>query len=257
MVVAGIESGGKNSKVVLMDGNVIFGKGINVTGFDRKSAYAKALERALQDAGISRDQIEFFAVTGCGQESVEDANYYVNDIKAMANAAMYFFPSARTVVDVGGVEGRTAKIDSSGRVVDFAINERCAAGAGAFIESMAKVLEVDPEQMGPMAMQSKQNIPINAQCAVFAESEAIGLLLAQTDKKDISKAVHDAMASRVASIIRQISINTDVVLLGGLGHNLGFIEPLRKELKIDRVLVPECPEYGPAVGAALAARRRT
>jgi benzoyl-CoA reductase subunit D len=177
----------------------------------------------------------------------------VSDIEAMSKGAHYFFPKARTVIDVGAEEGRAAKIDENGNPVDFAVNEKCAAGAGAFIEAMARALEVTVEDMGPLCLQSDKEIPMNAQCVIFAESEVVGLIHAQTDKADISKAIHDAMAGRIASIIRRIGVNQDIALVGGVGYNPGFAAALKRELKVENLFIPEEPEFGAAVGAAVVA----
>ena len=171
----------------------------------------------------------------------------------MAKGAHYYFPSARTVADVGAEEGRAAKLDENGMALDFAINEKCAAGAGAFIEAMARALEIPLEQIGPLALTSDREIPMNAQCAIFAESEVVGLIHAKTEKKDISKAIHDSMASRIVSMIRRIGVNEDVVLLGGVGYNPGFVETMKRELKIEKIYIPEGPEFGASVGAAILA----
>jgi benzoyl-CoA reductase subunit D len=184
------------------------------------------------------------------------ADDHVNDIKAMSKGAHYFFPNARTVADVGAEEGRAAKIDAEGNPVDFAINEKCAAGAGTFIEAMARALEVNIEEMGPLCRQSNKDIPMNAQCAIFAESEVVGLIHANTDKSDISKAIHDSMAGRIASIIRRVGVNEDVALLGGVGHNSGFIAAMLRELKIEKIFIPDEPEFGAAVGAAVVAAEK-
>ncbi|MCK4614614.1 MAG: CoA activase [Thermoplasmata archaeon] len=254
MITAGIDCGAKNTKTVILRNNEIIGKGSVLTGFDQANAIEKSLEEALKDAGISPDDIEKYGGTGAGMEVVRQADTQVNEIKAMAKAAHFFFPSARTVTDVGAEMGRAAKINEDGRVEDFAINEKCAAGAGAFIEAMARALEVELEEMGPMANESDKSIPMNAQCAIFAESEVVGLIHAKTNKKDISKSIHDAMASRIVSMIRRIGVNEDIVMLGGVGLNPGFVESLRSELEVEKIFVPEDPAFGAAVGAALVAR---
>jgi benzoyl-CoA reductase subunit D len=118
---------------------------------------------------------------------------------------------------------------------------------------MARALETSLDEMGPLALQSEKKIPMNAQCAVFAESEVVGLIHAKTEKKDISKAVHDAMASRIVSMIRRIGVPQDVVMLGGVGYNPGFVEAMKKQLGLEKVLIPEHPEFGAAVGAAVVA----
>jgi benzoyl-CoA reductase subunit D len=157
------------------------------------------------------------------------------------------------VADVGAEEGRAAKIDEKGNPVDFAINEKCAAGAGTFIEAMARALEVTVEEMGPLCLQSDKKIPMNAQCVIFAESEVVGLIHAKTKKQDISKAIHDSMAGRIGSLIRRIGVNKDVAMIGGLGYNPGFMAAMVRELKVEKIYVPDEPEYGAAVGAAVVA----
>jgi benzoyl-CoA reductase subunit D len=208
---------------------------------------------ALQAAGISRDDIEKIGGTGSGKNAIDIGDISVNDIKAIAKAANYLFPNARTVTDLGAEEGRAAKMDENGNAVDFAINDKCAAGSGAFIEAMGRALETPLEEMGTLALKSDKEIPMNAQCAIFAESEVVGLIHAKTSKQDISKAIHDAMASRIVSMIRRIGVNEDVVMLGGVGRNPGFVEAMRRELKLDNIYIPDDPEYGQAVGAAVVA----
>ena len=171
----------------------------------------------------------------------------------MARGACYFFPEARTVVDVGAEEGRAAKLDAKGNALDFAVNEKCAAGAGVFVETMARALEVNIEEMGTIGLQSDKEISLNALCVIFAESEVVGLIHSNVSKSDICKAIHDSIASRIVTMIRRIGITAEVVLIGGLARNPGFMSSLTKQLKVNRVLVPPDPEFGAAVGAAIAA----
>jgi benzoyl-CoA reductase subunit D len=253
MITAGIDCGSKNTKTVILQNGRIVAKAKVLTGFDQKKAVEQSLEKAVQAAGIAKEDIVGIGGTGSGKNSVMMADKKVNDIKATAKGANYFFPPGRTVADVGAEEGRAVKIDGDGNVVDFAINEKCAAGAGAFIEAMSRALEVSLEEMGPLCLQSDREIPMNAQCAIFAESEVVGLIHAKTAKPDISKAIHDAMAGRIVSMIRRVGINEDVVMLGGVGYNPGFVEAMQKELKLEKIFVPDAPEYGAAVGAAVVA----
>jgi len=253
MITAGIDCGAKNTKTIIMKDGQIIGRGKVLTGFDQNKAIVSSWEMALKDAGISEGDVERTFGTGSGRNSIQNVTGLINDIKAMGKAANYYFPNARTVADVGAEEGRAAKLEEKGNAVDFAINEKCAAGAGAFIEAMARALEVKLEEMGPLALTSDKEIPMNAQCAIFAESEVVGLIHAKTSKPDISKAIHDAMASRIVSMIRRIGVNEDVVLLGGVGRNPGFVEAMKVQLKLDNIHIPDEPEYGEAVGAAVAA----
>ena len=253
MITAGIDCGAKNTKTVILKEGEIIGKGMVLTGFDPEKAVEGSLEKAIQAAGISRGDIQRICGTGSGKISVKMADDDVDDIKAMSKGALYFFPKARTVTDVGAEEGRAAKIDENGNPVDFVINERCAAGAGAFIEAMARALDVTINDMGPLCLQSDKEIPMNAQCVIFAESEVVGLIHTKTDKADISKAIHDAMAGRIASIIRRIGVNEDIAMVGGVGYNPGFTAAMKRELKVENLLIPEEPEFGAAVGAAVVA----
>lgn len=236
----------------MKDGKII-GKGMVLSGFDQEKAVEASLEQAIQNAGIEKDDIQRICSTGSGQKAVKMSDDTVSDIKAMSKGANFFFPNARTVVDVGAEEGRAAKIDENGNPVDFAINEKCAAGAGAFIEAMARALEVTIEEMGSLCLQSDKEIPMNAQCVVFAESEVVGLIHTKADKPDISKAIHDSMASRIASMIRRIGVNKDVAMIGGVGYNPGFMAAMLRELKVEKIYIPDEPEYGSAVGAAVLA----
>ena len=253
MITAGIDCGAKNTKTIILKDGEIIGKGMIPTGFDQIKAVEDSLEQAAKNAGISKDDVQKIYGTGSGSKAVKMADDTVNEIKAMAKGANFFFPGARTVVDVGAEEGRAAKIDEKGNAVDFAINEKCAAGAGIFIEAMARALEVTIEEMGPLCLQSDKEIPMNAQCAIFAESEVVGLIHAKTEKPDISKAIHDSMASRIVSIIRRIGVNEDIVMIGGVGYNPGFMTAMKRELKVDNIYIPDDPEFGAAVGAAVVA----
>ena len=253
MISAGIDCGTKNTKTVIMKDGQIIGKGSVLTGFDQEKAVNDSFDRAIKDAGISKDDVDKVGGAGSGKSSFSIADNEINDIKAMAKAAIYYFPNARTVTDVGAEEGRAVKIDEKGEVVDFAINEKCAAGAGAFIEAMGRALETPLAEMGPLALASDKEIPMNAQCVIFAESEAVSLIHAKTEKQDISKAIHDAMASRIVTMIRRVGVNEDVAMIGGVAYNPAFVEAMKSELKVEKLYIPDAPEFGAAVGAAVVA----
>jgi benzoyl-CoA reductase subunit D len=252
MITAGIDCGAKNTKTVILKGDEIIGRGMVLTGFEQSQAVKDSLELALNDAGISQGDLDRVGGTGSGSKAISEADIRVNDIKAMSLAAVYFFPNAGTVVDVGAEEGRAAKCDEKGNVVDFVVNDKCAAGAGAFLEAMGRALETPLEELGPLALSTDNAIVMNAQCTIFAESEVVGLIHAKTEKKDISKAIHDAMASRIVSMIRRIGVNPDIVMIGGVAYNPGFVVALKRELGVDDILIPEMPEFGAALGAARA-----
>ncbi|MGD9212494.1 MAG: acyl-CoA dehydratase activase [Desulfobacteraceae bacterium] len=253
MITAGIDCGAKNTKTAILKNGQIIGQAIVPTGFDQEKSVEASLAKATENAGITREDIDKIYGTGSGKASILMATETVNDIKAMGKGAKFFFPTAHTVADVGAEEGRAAKLDENGNPVDFAINEKCAAGAGAFIEAMARALETPLEEMGSLALSTDKLIPMNAQCAIFAESEVVGLIHAKTPKNEISKAIHDSIASRIVSMIRRIGVSEDVVMIGGVGYNPGFVAALKRELKLDNILVPEKPEFVAAIGAAVTA----
>ena len=252
MITAGIDMGAKNLRVVILkDGQVLARKECQA-GFDTTESAQALFQEALDSAGLKLEQIEKIVATGAGKETAPYAREKVTDVGAAARGAVKMVPQARTVIDVGAEEGRAIKTDELGKVIDFAVNEKCAAGAGAFTEAMSRALEVSVEEFGRLSLQSTASIPMNAQCAVFAESEVVSLMHAKAPKQDISRAVHDAIADRIISMARRVGINPEVALVGAVSRNVGFVDSLKRGLERD-VIVPENAEYAAALGAALIA----
>ncbi len=251
MISVGIDLGAKTTKVLILNDKRILSYSIKLTGFDQLQAANEALEEALAKGEIKRNQVNQIVATGVGRKALDYANKEITEVAADARGIVYLFPEVRTVIDVGAEEGRAIKCLSDGRVKDFAINEKCAAGAGTFVEAMARALEVDIEELGRMVLQSKNAVPMNAQCTVFAESEVVSLLHAKTPKEDISRAIHDAIASRIISMVRRIGVEEKIALIGGVAKNIGFIDSFKRGLEINELLIPEEPEFVGALGAAL------
>ena len=252
MITAGIDVGAKNIKVVILEDGEVRARSIGPTGFEPREAARKVFDQALEEAGIGRGDVARVVGTGGGRKEVDFADGDVTEVGGAAKGAVFCVPSARTVIDVGAEEGRGIKCDAAGKVVDFEINEKCAAGAGAFTEAMSRALEVPIEEFGALSLKSSQAIPMNAQCAVFAESEVVSLIHAKTPKEDISRAVHDAVASRIVSMVRKVGLEDDVVVIGGVANNVGFIDAVNRSLGSEVILI-DGPEYVGALGAALAA----
>lgn len=252
MVTAGIDMGAKTIKaLVLRDGEVV-GRAMKLGGFDTAQSARDVMAEALKQAGVSRSDVSGVVATGAGRDDAPDKDRTMTDVGCSARGAVNLFPEARTVIDVGAEEGRAIRCDERAKVVDFAINEKCAAGAGAFTEAMSRALEVPIEELGPLSLQSTQAIPMNAQCAVFAESEVVSMIHNNVPKTDMARAVHDAIASRIISMARKVGYTPPVVLIGGMARNLGFVDSLKRGLEIEDLNVPEEPEYCSALGAALA-----
>jgi len=250
MISAGIDVGAKNIKIVLVRDNRIIAKDKVLSGFEAKENTNSLFEKILTDNGLKKEDISSITSTGSGRKAVDFATVSVTDVTAASKGVTTKFPSAKTVIDVGAEEGRGIRCDDKGKVVDFSINEKCAAGSGAFVEAMSRALEIPIEEFGPMSLQSDKEIPMNAQCAVFAESEVVSLLHAKTDKKDIAKAICDAIAARISSMVRKVGFEKDIAVIGGVAYNVGFLRSIRSNLESE-VLVPEFPEFVTAYGAAL------
>ncbi len=255
MITAGIDMGAKHIKVVILKDGEVIGKSKISTGFDQGASARKGLDEAGSQAGIELSAIEHITATGAGRKSVPEKNSEVTEVGAGAVGTIRLIPEARTVVDVGAEEGRGIKIDGAGKVIDFAVNEKCAAGAGSFAESMSRALEMTVREFGEISLKSEKTIPMNAQCTVFAESEVVSLLHAQTPKPDIARAVCDAIASRITSMVRRVGIEQKVALIGGVSHNIGFVSSLKRALNCE-VIIPEDPDYVGALGAAIIAGER-
>jgi len=259
MITAGVDVGAKFVKIVLLDDGKVIGRAKALVGFDVGKSAGDLFESALKNAGLQRSDVKKVVATGMGRESVHNkppvnAEEVVSEVVADAAGTFHLVPTAKTVIDVGAEEGRGVKVGEGGKVKDFVINERCAAGAGTFVEAMARALEVRVEDMGLLSLKSTQTIPMNAQCCVFAESEVVTLIHSKVSKEDVSKAIHDAIASRIGSMVLRVGVEKDVVLIGGLALNPGFLPPLKKELNAD-IIVPEYPEYVSALGAAIIAAK--
>jgi benzoyl-CoA reductase subunit D len=251
MITAGIDVGAKTVKVVIVEGNEVISKSKVLTGFDQITAINQALETALNNSEIERNRLDKIYATGVGGKIVEGATGTIPEVRAAGNGITHLFPKVRTVIDVGAEEGRATKCSSEGKVIDFVINEKCSAGSGVFVEAMARALEVGLEEMGKMSIKSSKAVPMNAQCSVFAESEVVSLIHSGNTKEDISRAIHDAIASRIASMVRRIGVEDEVALIGGMAKNVGFVDSLKRTLEINDLIIPENPEYIGALGAAL------
>ncbi len=256
MTTIGIDVGSKNVKIVILRDGEIIGVGTREGGFEQAKVTDELLAETLADAGISQEDVISICSTGAGRKVVEFAKETVTEVSAGARACFELYPDVKTVIDVGAEEGRAIRCGERGKVEDFAVNEKCAAGSGSFTESMARALELKVEELGPLSMKSSASVPMNAQCAVFAESEVVSLLHANTPKQDIAKSIHDAIASRIVSMTRRVGLNKSIVLVGGMARNIGFVDSLNTALE-DAVQIPENPENITAYGAAIIAAERS
>ena len=256
MITAGIDMGTQSVKVVVLKDGRVVGRGKVFSGFDPSKAAEEACTEALKKAKLTPSEIDHVTATGSGMEMALSSDSTISMMGADARAGVFLFPAARTVIDVGAEEARAMKCDDHGIMVDFVVNERCAAGAGAFIEAMARALEMKLEELGPLALRAERASPINASCVIFGESDVVTLIHRQESKPEIARAIFDAMADRVSSMIFRLGLTPEVVLVGGVAKDVGFVASLKRKLGVE-ILIPEQPEFAGALGAALAAASRT
>lgn len=252
MITMGIDIGSKNIKVVILKDNEIIAKSNILAGFEVEKSAQEVIDKALKEANIKKNNIDKVISTGTGEKLAPFYDENKSIVGCDSLGAVFLHPAARSVIDVGAEEGRGMRCDETGKILDFEVNEKCAAGAGAFTEAMSRALEVSLEEFGPLSLKATEEIPMNAQCTVFAESEVVTMVHNKVSKANMARAVHDAMASRISSMIRKIGFEKDVVLVGGVAKNVGFVDSLNKDLGLE-VVVPKDPEYVGALGAALAA----
>jgi len=240
--------------LILKDGKVL-ARSKAFSGFEPSKAAEETLAKALAKAKLTKLDLDHVTATGSGMEMALVSDSTVSMMGADARAGVWLFPTGRTIIDVGAEEARAVKCDENGIMIDFVVNERCAAGAGAFIEAMARALEVKLEEMGPLSLKAERASPINASCVIFGESDVVTLIHRQESKPEIARAVFDAMADRVSSMLFRLGLTPEIVLVGGAAKDVGFVASLKRKIGVE-VLIPEFPEFAGALGAALTAANR-
>ena len=255
MITVGMDLGTQRVQVVILKDGCVVARSWAFSGFDPTKAAEQAVDEAAKQSNLKLSDVNHFAATGSAIDMAPYAYSKVSMMSADAKAGVFLVPKARRIIDVGAEEARAVKCDEKGVMADFVVNERCAAGAGAFIEAMARALELKMEDMGPLSLKAERASAINASCVIFGESDVVTLIHRKESKPEIARAVFDAMADRVSSMVRRLGINPDVVLVGGGAKDVGFVASLKRKLGVD-VLIPEFPEFAGAFGAALVAAGR-
>jgi predicted CoA-substrate-specific enzyme activase len=250
MVTAGIDVGVKTVKAVIVKDNKVVASGIaSSDGFERSKATEQLWNKVLQQAKMSASDIDRVIATGTGKMDVSFASDNIVEPVADVQAARQLFPSARTVIDVGAEQARVVKFDETGKVSNYTLNQQCGAGLGTFAEAMARALEVTLDEMSELALKSKSNTSINAECGTYASLDVVSLIHNNTPKADIARAVIDAIANKISATVNLTNIEKDIVLIGGVARNAGIVEALKRRMGVD-LLIPEEPELAGALGAA-------
>ena len=251
----GIDIGSTASKcVMLADGKDLVSKSLIPVGAGT-SGPRRAIARVLEGAGKTREDMAFVLATGYGRNSLEGvADHQMSELSCHARGAAFLFPEVRTVIDIGGQDVKVLQIEN-GAMVNFVMNDKCAAGTGRFLDVMARVLEVDVEQLGELGEKSTRTVDISSTCTVFAESEVISQLSMGTDKRDIINGIHQSVASRVAGLAHRIGVQDQVVMTGGVAQNTGVVKALEDALGREIHTSP-LTQYNGALGAALFAYQK-
>jgi predicted CoA-substrate-specific enzyme activase len=248
MLSAGLDVGARTAKAVIWDGSRILGRGIAPTGWTPLASARKALEMALTEARV--DQAAKVIATGYGRVTVPFANRTITEITAHARGIGYLLPNARTLIDIGGQDSKAIILENGGLVADFAMNDRCAAGSGKFLEFLAMTMGLGVEEFAELAFRSENPTVISSICTVFAESEVLSLLAEGAPREDVACGVHRAIAQRIAQLTASLHPVPPAAFSGGVARNRCMVRELQQVLGME-ILAPEWPEYAGALGAAL------
>jgi (R)-2-hydroxyacyl-CoA dehydratese activating ATPase len=252
---AGIDIGSATSKVVLLNDADEFLHTVISTGHNVPQAIEKVYAEALSRAGQTPDKIKRVVATGYGRRMVKFADQNLTEIICHAAGARWLFPETRTVIDIGGQDSKVIGLNERGKVTNFVMNDKCAAGTGRFLEVMARVMEVEVNEIGLLSLGSKKPSSITNICTVFAESEIISLRAEGEDRVDILAGLHDSIARRIVVMGNSIGFRAPITFSGGVAKNEGVEKALAKELGMS-VVVPEEPQIVGALGAAVLAKQK-
>jgi predicted CoA-substrate-specific enzyme activase len=251
MPFAGIDIGSTMTKVVIVDENEkMLASHIGPTGAEHRHLALKITEETLQKTGLLFDHLDFIVATGYGRINVPFADKQITEITCHARGIRALFPTAKIIIDIGGQDSKGIKLDAEGKVANFVMNDKCAAGTGRFLEVIAETLGINLVDMGDIALKAKGFVQISNMCTVFAEHEVTSRLSEGAGVAEIVAGLHEAIAGRVVNMTRHLGIEKDVVVTGGGAKNIGLIKAIAGKVGFD-VLTPPEPFITGALGAAL------
>ena len=253
MIIAGVDIGAATAKTVILDENEVLSFSIIPTGSNVAEAAEAVTKEALEKSGLSMGKLEYVISTGYGRRAVSFASKVLTEIICHAAGAGWVMPQARTVIDIGGQDSKVIGLDNKGRVNNFVMNDKCAAGTGRFLEVMAGVLGVEIGEMGAISLLGKDPCQISSTCTVFAESEMVSLRAEGKSREDILAGIHKAMAHRIVIMGKSVGFKQEVVFTGGVAKNVGMKKVLEDEIGLG-ILIPDEPQITGALGAAILAK---
>ena len=251
---AGVDVGSTQTKAIVLDeqGRVV-GRALIDTGANLVVAAETAYVEALKDGGVQEEEVGYVVGTGYGRYRVTFGNTQVTEISCHSRGAVLLFPGTRTVVDMGGQDTKVIRVSSVGEIVDFCMNDKCAAGTGRFLGAVAAALEIPLSELGVIALKSQKPVKISTTCTVFAESEVLSWLGRGKKVEDILLGVHRSIVSRSLGLMRRVGIESEVTFTGGVTKNIGMVQGLNEALGFP-VNVSDDAHFMGALGAALFAR---
>ncbi len=255
MFFAGIDAGSAATKAVILQNREILGHSTVNTGANVKTASENALNKALDAAKLASHDLTRIISTGYGRRNIDFSNGAVTEITAHAKGARYLFPNARTIIDIGGQDSKVISLDEDGRIINFLMNDKCAAGTGRFLEVMARTLDTTIQELSELAVSAQRAVTISSMCTVFAESEVVSLI-AQGEKREVIVAgLYEAISKRIWGMAKQVGLQNDVIFTGGVAKSLGIKMSLEKVLG-HKVFSSLEPQINGALGAALLAEEQ-
>jgi (R)-2-hydroxyacyl-CoA dehydratese activating ATPase len=254
MIVGGCDIGSAAGKAVIIKDEMLGSYSVIPSTTKPERTARMAMGEAMQKSGLSSlEDLQYIVGTGYGRLKVPFANENISEITCHARGAHWLCPTVRTVVDIGGQDCKVISIGPSGKVLEFTMNDKCAAGTGRFFEAMARVLDCGIEGLSALSLQSKNPATITSQCSVFAESEVITLINEGIDLADIAAGLHKSIAARLNSMVNRVGLVKDVALTGGCAKNEGLIKVLEEKMGVSVKRLSQDPQIVGAVGAAVLA----
>ena len=253
-IFAGVDVGSVAAKAVIMADGQVLGRGLVATRVSSERSGRLALIQALEQAGIQQEDVHFTVATGYGRIVAPFANATTTEITCHALGAHYMNPPVRTVLDIGGQDCKAIRVGERGQVLNFVLNDKCAAGTGRFLEVVAKVFDAEVEQLGAMCDGASDRVPISSTCTIFAESECISLMARGEKPENIVNGIHYSVGRRAAGLVSKVGVEAEFAFTGGVGKNAGMRKVLEELLGLKVTELSGDPQFVGAIGAALVAR---
>lgn len=251
---AGIDIGSMTTKCVIMGQADIIGRLVIATDSDPKNSGIEAIESLLNEKGLKRSDLSRIVGTGYGRISLDFFDHTATELTCHATGVRYLNSDAEGIIDIGGQDSKVIKLKPDGSIMDFVLNDRCAAGTGHFLEVMSKALKQDIETFGNLYTKSENPCPINSTCTVFAESEVISLTAQGKSKTDIAAGLHQSIAKRVGNMANRLGLKENIAFVGGVAKNSGMKKALEDHLGVNFIQISEDPQITGAIGAAVIAK---